>query len=85
MYAFVESVQEKKLRRLENQNVGGSNICQPSYLPTFLLSYSSSSHFPIFRNIFVYPCFSVISLSSSLVSFSNVFETSRCCQSLGYD
>jgi hypothetical protein len=27
--------ENRRFRRLENEKVGGSEICQPSYLPTF--------------------------------------------------
>jgi hypothetical protein len=59
----------RKLRRLENQKVGGYRTCQPSYLPTFLPavflagspSCSSPSYHLIFLNICVYWCSSVVS------------------------
>jgi len=48
--------ENRKLRGLENQKVGGSKTCQPSYLPTFSPSYSSPSYCLIFQNICVYQC-----------------------------
>jgi len=57
LYALAnEKVSEnRKLRRLENQKVGGSKTCQPSYLPTFSPPCSSPSCFLIFQNICVHP------------------------------
>jgi len=40
--------ENRKLRGLENQKVGGSKTCQPSY--------SSPSYCLIFQNICVYQC-----------------------------
>jgi hypothetical protein len=48
----------KKLRRLENQKVGGSEIYQLFHLPIFLPSWASPSHLPTFLPS-TYSCLSV--------------------------
>jgi hypothetical protein len=49
--------QNRKLRRLENQKVGGSKTCQPSYLLTFLLFTFLLSYFSKYLCLFVFiPC-----------------------------
>ena len=62
-------LENRKLRRLENQKVGGFKKCQPSYLPTFSPSCSSLSYFS------KYLCLSVICpypLSSFLFPISGL-------------
>jgi hypothetical protein len=46
--------ENRKLRKLENQKVGGSKTCQPSYLLTFLLFTFLLSSFSKYLCLFVF-------------------------------
>jgi len=50
-----KGTENRKLRRLEDQKIGDSWTCQPSYLPTFSPSCSSLSNVLIFQNICGHP------------------------------